>query len=132
METELELTLKKDREKVIASIKGLLDTLTTPDFKKVLLELIDNGERNIILDFSELNFISTDGLSGILVLIKRMEVEKGRLCIAVVKGQVKKVFDITGFSSCISVFSTVADAVAKSESRNLVKRDCQQMKSFSS
>jgi len=128
----LELTLKKDGEKVIASIKGLLDTLTTPDFKKELLELIDNGERKIILDFSELDFICTDGLSGILVLIKRMEVEKGGLSIAALKGQVKKVFDITGFSSCIPVFNTVADAVAKAESRNLVKKDCQQTENFNS
>jgi anti-anti-sigma factor len=105
--------LKKDGKKAVVSIKGQLDTLTTPKFKKALLELIDNGERKIILDFSELDFISTAGLSGILVLVRRMKVEKGELSIAALKGQVKKVFNISGLSSCIPVFDTVAAAEAK-------------------
>ena len=109
----MEITLKKDGEKAVASIKGQLDTLTTPEFKKALLELIDNGERKIILDFSELDFISTDGLSGILVLVRRMKVEKGELSVAVLRGQVKKVLDISGLSSCIPVFDTVATATTK-------------------
>lgn len=109
----MELTLKKDGKKAVASIKGQLDTLTAPEFKKVLLELIDNGERKIILDFSELDFISTPGLSGILVLVRRMKVEKGELSVAALKGQVKKVFDISGFSSALPIFDTVSAAVAK-------------------
>lgn len=113
MEAELELTLKKDGEKAIASIKGQLDSLTAQEFKKVLLELIDNGERKIILDFSELDFISTPGLSGILVLVRRMKAEKGELSVVVLKGQVKKVLDISGFSSCIPVFDTVTAAANK-------------------
>lgn len=113
VEAELKITLKKDGEKSIASIKGKLDTLTTPEFKKALLRLIDNGERKIILDFSELDFISTDGLSGILVLVRRMKVEKGELSVVVLKGQVKKVLDISGFSSCIPVFDTVTAAANK-------------------
>ena len=60
-----------------------------------------------------------------MVLIKRMEVVKGILSIAALKGQVKKVFDITSFGSCIPVFNTVADALAEAESRNIVKKDCQ-------
>ena len=109
----METTYKKDGEKVIVSAKGQLDTLTTPEFKKLLLELIDNGERQIILDFADLHFINTAGLSGILALLKRMEVEKGRLSVAALSGQVKKVFDISGLSSCMPVFETVLTAVAK-------------------
>ncbi len=113
MEAELELTLNQGGEKAIASIKGQLDTLTTPEFNKVLLELIENGERKIILDFSELDFISTAGLSGILMLVKRLKVEKGGLSVAALKGQVKKVFDISGMSSGIPVFGTVTEALEK-------------------
>jgi anti-anti-sigma factor len=113
VEAKLENILNKVGEKAIASFKGQLDTLTTPEFNKVLLELIDNGERNIVLDFSELDFISTAGMSGILMLVKRMKVEKGELRVAALKGQVKKVFDISGLSSGIPVFDTVAEALEK-------------------
>ena len=105
--------IKKDGEKAIACVKGRLDALSAPEFEKALLELIDNGERKIILDFSELDFISTAGLSGILVLVRRMKVEKGELSVAALKGQVKKVFNISGLSSCMPVFDTVAAAEAK-------------------
>jgi stage II sporulation protein AA (anti-sigma F factor antagonist) len=77
------------------------------------LKLIDKGERKIILDFSELDFINTAGLSGILVLVRRMKVEKGELSVAALKGQVKKVFDISGFGSALPVFDTVSAAAAK-------------------
>ena len=109
----MELTLKKVGQKAIARIKGQLDTLTTPEFNKELLKLIDKGERKIILDFSELDFTSTAGLGGILVLVKRMKDEKGGLSVAALQGQVKKVFDISGLSSGIPDFDTVADALEK-------------------
>jgi anti-anti-sigma factor len=111
----LEIKLKKEGEKVVVSTKGQLDTQTTQEFKKVLLELIDTGARKIILDFSELHFITTAGLSCILVLLKRMEVEEGELSVAALKGQVKKVLDISGLCSCIPVFDTVVAAVAKTQ-----------------
>ena len=109
----MEIKLKKKGEKVVARTKGQLDTRTTQEFKKVLLELIDNGARNIILDFSELHFITSAGLSCILVLLKRMEVEEGELSLAAPKEQVKKVLDISGLCSCMPVFDTLAAAVAK-------------------
>ena len=102
--------IKKDGEKAIACVKGRLDALSAPEFEKALLELIDNGEHTIILDFSELDYISSAGLRSILVVAKRMEVEKGELSVATLKEEVKQVFDLSGFSSFVPVFDTVAAA----------------------
>ena len=102
--------IKKDGEKTIACFKGRLDALSAPEFEKALLELIDNGEHTIILDFSELDYISSAGLRSILVVAKRMEVEKGELSVATLKEEVKQVFDLSGFSSFVPIFDTVAAA----------------------
>ena len=45
-----------------------------------------------------------------MVVAKRMEVEKGELSVATLKEEVKQVFDLSGFSSFVPVFDTVAAA----------------------
>lgn len=109
----MNVTFKKDGQKAIACVKGRLDALTASNFEKALLELIDKGEHEIILDFSELVFLSSAGLRSIMVIGKRVQVEKGELSVVALTGVVKEVFDLTGLSSVLPVFDTVAAATTK-------------------
>lgn len=94
----MEITSKKENESLIISIDGRIDTNTAPTFNDETLKLI-NGEKRVVLDFTDVEYISSAGLRVVLSLHKSMAATAGELIIAHARDEVMEVFDMTGFSS---------------------------------
>jgi len=62
-------------------------------FKDALMELYSNGEKEIILDFGQINLITSYGIGKILMFYKRFKEIGGQLYVAPLKGSVKEIFE---------------------------------------
>lgn len=80
-----------------ASIIGRLDTASSQQFAIDMQPLMDNASRQIVLDCSRLEFISSSGLRLLLMLRKQTIAMGGGVTIKGVHDDVKQVFTITGF-----------------------------------
>lgn len=109
----LEITTKKEGSVRIVSVKGRLDSLSVNEFEKELSTLIDDGQRAIIIDFSELDYISSGGLRSILSTIKKLKEENGKLFLCSLTDIVKEIFDISGLSTIIPIYDSVESALAE-------------------
>lgn len=85
----------------IISIEGSIDTLTAPDFEKQVLNALD-GVKKLILDFSNVQYVSSAGLRSILLLNEKME-ETGEMTIKNINEEVREVFEMTGFDELINL-----------------------------
>ncbi len=83
--------------------KGRLDSATGPAFEKDLLQQIDEGRRRLLLDFVELQYISSAGLRIVLLAAKKMKTAGGKLALCSLNPQIAEVFDISGFSSILDI-----------------------------
>lgn len=83
------------------SIEGSIDTLTAPDFEKQVLNALD-GVKKLILDFSNVQYVSSAGLRSILLLNEKME-ETGEMTIKNINEEVREVFEMTGFDELINL-----------------------------
>jgi anti-anti-sigma factor len=72
--------------------------------------LIEEENNVLILDLVALDYISSAGLRSILTITKKLKEKDGKLLIARIQGMVKKVFEISGFHSIISIFDSVESA----------------------
>ena len=108
----MEILKRKEKDALVISLKGRLDAVTTPGLEKDLTALLASGERILVLDLGDLDYISSAGLRTILTVTKRLREKQGRLLLASLKSVVREVFDISGFSSIIPVFETVDGAIA--------------------
>lgn len=95
----------------VVKVEGRLDSVTAPDFEKRLSELIDGGEKRIAVDCSTLQYVSSAGLRVFLSVAKKLRQAEGKNALGGLVAQVKEIFDIAGFSSVLSIFNTVAEAV---------------------
>lgn len=95
------VTKKSEGTKLTAALGGRLDTNTTPQAEKELSEGIDNV-KELILDFKELDYISSAGLRLLLMLQKRMNTQ-GSMKIINANDMVKEIFEVTGFSDVLTV-----------------------------
>ena len=96
----------------ILEFEGNLDTNTSPDAEATINELIDNGSTKLLANFEELNFISSAGLRVLLATAKKLRGTGGDLRICALNPTVQEVFDISGFGSILSVYSSESEALS--------------------
>ncbi|MBN2125467.1 MAG: STAS domain-containing protein [Deltaproteobacteria bacterium] len=109
----MEMQQRKENSATVVSVKGRIDAVSAPEFEKALEDLISRGEKLLVIDFGELDYISSAGLRTILATTKKLKGMEGKLFLASLKEVVKEVFDISGFSSIIPIHGSVEVALAE-------------------
>ena len=108
----MEVTVKEVNEVNVMAFEGNLDTNTAPQAQAQIDQLIDGGSSKILINFNDLNYISSAGLRVLLATAKKLKAASGDLKICGLNQTVQEVFDISGFSSILSVVATEEDALA--------------------
>ena len=89
-------------ENIVINIKGRLDTTSSPILNQKIQE-IEIDKDLVIIDFKELDYISSAGLR-VLLAIKNMLEEKGKtLEIHNVNEVITEVFSVTGFDNILNI-----------------------------
>lgn len=97
----------------LISFTGQLNSGNAASAENDILGLITQGDRKLVFDFSNLDYISSAGLRVVLVAAKRLKPEGGRLVLFGMQPQVREVFDISGFLNILDVAESREDAIAR-------------------
>ena len=95
------IEIKKNAEEAIIEVVGRLDTTTAPALDKTINEDIE-GVKNLVLDFSGLEYISSAGLRVLLGAQKKMQ-KIGSMKVKNVCEEVMDVFEMTGFADILVI-----------------------------
>ena len=98
----------------VVGLKGRLDAVTAPELEKSLGEIIDEGNLNMVLNLTGLEYVSSAGLRIFLVATKKIKALKGELCLAGLSGNIKEVIEISGFPSIMPCYDTMQDLPSSS------------------
>ncbi len=90
--------------------QGRLDSTSSPGLEKQATELIDGGERRLLIDLGGLDYISSAGLRAALAVAKRMNAAGGRLALCSLNPQIAEVFEISGVDSIIDIHASPESA----------------------
>ena len=107
----MEITKRKERDVSIVAVSGRIDAITAPDFEKSLDELITQGDRVLLIDLSDLGYISSAGLRSILSSAKKLKALSGEILFTGLQGPVEEVFQISGFKSIFKIFPSETEAL---------------------
>jgi anti-sigma B factor antagonist len=107
----MEITEKKRNNIVVLELKGRLDTVSSGSLGSKILGLVDGGNRHLILDFSELEYISSSGLRVLLMAAKRVQGVDGKLALVSLNDQNQAVFELAGLSTVFTVYQSQDEAV---------------------
>ena len=102
---------RSEGDVTVVHVEGNLDTNTAPDAQQHLDALQDSGVGKILVNFTDLDYISSAGLRVLLATAKRMGAAGGSLRICGLNETVNEVFEISGFSVILNVFGTEAEAL---------------------
>jgi len=95
----------------VISLAGEVDLYTAPEFKQQLLDVISQGGKNVIVDFSDTTFIDSTTLGVLVGGVKRLRMNDGQLSLVCSDRNITKIFEITGLDRVFTIYSTRDEAV---------------------
>ena len=97
----------------VISLAGEVDLYTAPEFKQQLLEVIGQGGKQVIVDFTSTTFIDSTTLGVLVGGVKRLRTNDGQLSLVCSDRNITKIFEITGLDRVFTISETRDEAVAK-------------------
>jgi anti-anti-sigma factor len=107
----LSINTEKKANSLVLTLAGRIDASCAKDLENQCLEWIEKGEKQMVMDLSQVNFISSAGLRVILLVAKRLEPNGGRVKLAGLNATLMDVFEISGFSKLFVIVPSVQDAL---------------------
>jgi anti-sigma B factor antagonist len=100
----------------VISLAGEVDLYTAPEFKQQLLEVIGQGGKQVIVDFSDTTFIDSTTLGVLVGGVKRLRTNEGQLSLVCSDRNITKIFVITGLDRVFTIYPTRVEAVSNVKS----------------
>lgn len=96
----LNIDKKTDGTKAVVALSGRLDTMTAPELDAALKEM--DGVKDLTLDLSKLEYVSSAGLRVLLSAQKTMKT-RGSMKVRNVCEDVMQIFEVTGFDTFLDI-----------------------------
>jgi anti-sigma B factor antagonist len=88
-----------------------VDSSTAKAFEAKVLAVVNTGAPRIVIDFAELEYISSAGLRVVLVGAKMMRGGR-KFSLCSMKPHIREVFDVSGFAKILSIHPDRDSALA--------------------
>ncbi len=98
---------------IIVKPIGRLDSVTSPDFERKMEKYLKSPESNLLLDFDDLDYISSAGLRVVLNAAKIFREVEFQFAACNMQDHVREVFEISGFDSFVTIYDSVADFIKR-------------------
>jgi anti-anti-sigma factor len=95
----MKITIKEIDGNVVAILEGSLDTAAAPEAERVMDPLNNVVGKDIILDCTDLEYISSAGLRIFLGILQNAEDRGGQVYIKGLNENVRATFVLTGFNN---------------------------------
>ena len=109
-------TEQLDDETYVFSLAGEVDLYTSPEFKQQLLDVIAQGGRSVVVDFTDTTFIDSTTLGVLVGGVKRLRTNDGQLALVCSDRNITKIFEITGLDRVSTIYATREEAVGRQAS----------------
>jgi len=92
----VKIETQEHKRVVVVTVEGRIDSATASEFEDALNEFTKQGKNNIVLDLSEVDFISSAGLRVLVTARKAVKSAGGDIVFADSSEQVLETLEIAG------------------------------------
>ena len=94
-------------------LQGYLDAHTAPELESAIKNIIDTGQNRILVNFENLDYISSAGLGVFMAFIEEVRQNGGDIKLTSMKPKVFSVFDLLGFPLLFDIDKEEEKAIEK-------------------
>ena len=96
----------------VIALAGEVDLYTAPEFKERMVQVIEDGKKQVIVDLSKATFIDSTTLGVLVGGVKRLRTNDGQLSLVCSDRNITKIFEITGLDRVFTIYPTRDEAVS--------------------
>ena len=93
-------------------VGGYLDFDVAPQFKKCVVRRIEEGDRLVVIDLSDVGFIDSTAIGVLVGALKRLREVGGSLAVVCANDNVRNIFEMVGLENVIPLYCSRDEAVA--------------------
>lgn len=90
-------------QRALVSLCGELDSQAAETFEKEMTPFIENPVHEIVMDFSELEYISSAGMRTLLLMSRGATQKGGKVSITGMNDNIRQIFKLTGFDALMDI-----------------------------
>ena len=108
------MNVPMDRQNGILSafISGRIDGSNVTEFEKAIRAAVEDSDHALIMDFEQLSFIGSVGLSAILITAKTLRNQDTGFSLCSLPDHIREIFKISGLDKIITIHSSRSEALA--------------------
>jgi anti-sigma B factor antagonist len=107
----MEISVKPLKHIDIVSVAGRVDSATAPEFDNAMKGLLERGRKKIVLDFTDLDYISSAGLRAMLSALKSAKNSGGNVVLYKTNDRIRDTLTLVGFQTLFLQFEDLVEAV---------------------
>ena len=107
----IDIKNEPDAGALVFKLRGSLDIGTSPSVRAALLEAAQQGNHDVIVDLSQLEFLDSTGLGALIGAHRRAMENGGSLRLVVNDGPIARLLNITGLMRAFSAYASVDSAL---------------------
>jgi len=101
----MEVNISRESQTIIVRFSGRMDTPSAHEFTPQMDALVEEADKTIILDCTDLSYISSSGLRIFLILRKAATDKGGKIIVRNICDDIRNVFRMTGFLNLFEIQS---------------------------
>jgi anti-sigma B factor antagonist len=101
-----------DAETHVIELGGEVDLYTAPEFKERLVQVIEDGKKQLVVDLSKATFIDSTTLGVLVGGVKRLRPVGGSLSLVCTDQNITKILEITGLDRVFPIHKSRDEALA--------------------
>ena len=108
----MEITNQEFKHCDLFKVKGRVDSATAPDFSKALEKANKDGRYKLVIDMSELEYMSSAGFRALLAAQRNCKhYNRGELVLVSVPERIREALELAGFTELFKTFNDTVAAV---------------------
>lgn len=107
----MEINVSELRRVALIEVSGRIDSSNANEFGEALNGEIDAGRNQLVLDLSQVEYMSSAGLREMVTALKKVKRGSGDLRLAAPSERVEEVLELAGLDSIFQIYPTQVEAV---------------------
>ena len=95
----------------IVDVEGEIDVYTAPRLRELLIELVNTGFYQLVVNMEKVEFLDSTGLGVLVGGLKRVRARDGSLDLVCTQERILKIFRITGLTKVFGIHDSVDEAI---------------------
>lgn len=109
----LDINIEEVDKIIILRLLGRIDAASSSLLQSRLNVLINEGHKVVLLDFSNIDYLSSAGIRVLLTFTQKFKEKKGRFGIFSVVEDVREIIKLTGFHKILNIYKNEKEALVE-------------------